>query len=190
MADTEDIIKVSESDRYFAEDVKHHSGVDFNRCLFCRSCGNGCPFDQAMDYHPYAVLRLIQYGLREKALGCSTIWVCVSCHTCSSQCPMSIDIPAVMHALCSMALEEHVAPDAPDILDFHLEALRSIEKHGRAHKLGIMFRHKLITGQWFKDFDLGLRMLAKRKLDLLPSRVQAMEEIIRLFTPDWKAYLP
>ncbi|MBI4643381.1 MAG: 4Fe-4S dicluster domain-containing protein [Deltaproteobacteria bacterium] len=183
---TSEVVIISEVDRYFAREVNRRSHTDLNRCYQCRSCGNGCPFVESMDYPPYGVIRLVQYGLRQKALECATIWICVSCHTCSSQCPNAIDIAAIMDTLRSLALEERAAIAAPDILAFHLEVLRSIERYGRTHKLGIMLRHKLLTGQWFKDVDVGLRMLSRRKLDLMPSRVKAVNEINRLFLPYWR----
>jgi heterodisulfide reductase subunit C2 len=170
-----------------AAEVTERSGTDLNRCYQCRSCGNGCPFVQAMDYTPNQVLRLVQFGLRQEVLTCKTIWVCVGCHTCSSQCPMSIDIAAVMDTLRLMAVEEGVVIGKPNIIDFHEEVLRSLEKYGRAHKLGIMLGYKRQTGHWLKDLDLGLKMLAKRKLDLIPSRVRDVnKEIADLFTCYWR----
>jgi heterodisulfide reductase subunit C len=183
-------IDVSVLDRDFAEEVERRSHAGLRRCFFCRTCGNGCPFVEAMDIPPYGVMRLVHYGLREEALCANTIWVCVNCHTCSSQCPMAIDIAAMMNALCQMALEERVPAPTQDILDFHLEVVRSIERHGRTHKLGIMLRLKLLTGSWFKDVDIGLKMLAKRKLDLRPSQVKALKEINRLFLPYWRVVKP
>lgn len=177
-------------DRDFASEVERRSHAGLKRCYFCQTCGNGCPFVEAMDLPPYGVMRLVHYGLREEALRTNTIWICVNCHTCSSQCPMAIDIAAMMNALCHMALEEGVPVPAQDILRFHLEVVRSIERHGRAHKLGIMLRFKLLTGEWFKDVDIGMKMLARRKLDLRPSRVKALKEINRLFLPYWKVVKP
>jgi heterodisulfide reductase subunit C len=174
-------------DRLFTAEVCRRSGTPVQRCYQCRSCGNGCPFVEAMDYPPYAVLRLVQYGLRQPALECGAIWICAGCHTCSGQCPNGLDIAAVMNTLRHLALEERAAVAAPDILQFHLEVVRSIERHGRVHKLGVMLRHKLLTGHWFTDVDVGLKMLAKRKLDLRPSRVKNLEEIARLFRPFWRA---
>jgi heterodisulfide reductase subunit C len=179
-------VSVSELDRHLASEVNRRSHTDLNSCYQCRACGNGCPFVESMDYPPYGVIRLVQYGMRQKALECATIWVCVSCHTCSSQCPNNIDIAAIMDTLRSLALEERATIATPDILAFHLEVLRSIERYGRTHKLGIMLRHKLLTGQWFKDVDVGLKMLAKRKLDFMPSRIKAVKEINRLFLPYWR----
>ena len=76
-----------------AAEVNERSGTDLNRCYQCRSCSNGCPFVKAMDYTPNQVLRLLQFGMRGEVLACKTIWVCVGCHTCSSQCPMASILP-------------------------------------------------------------------------------------------------
>ncbi len=172
--------------RTLAAEVMERSETNLNSCYHCGACANGCPFVRAMDYRPNQILRLVQYGLREAALGCKTIWFCVGCHACSSQCPMNINIASVMEVLRLLAVEEGVAIAQPDILDFHEEVLRSLERYGRAHKLGIMWRYKVQTRRWLKDLDVGLKMLAKRKLDLRPSRVKAIEEINHLFKCYWR----
>ncbi len=174
-------IMPGERNRVLLAEVKKRSGTDFNRCFQCRACGNGCPFVQAMDYPPNAVLRLLQYGLDREVLECKTIWVCAGCHTCSSQCPMAIDLAGVMDILRLIAVERGAAIAKPNILDFHEEVLSSLKRYGRAHKLGIMWHYKLKTRNWFSDMDTGLKMLVKRKLELLPSRVKAIEEITDLF---------
>jgi heterodisulfide reductase subunit C len=134
-----------------------------------------------MDYHPHAVFRLVQLGLRKEALESSTIRICVSCNTCSIQCFVAIDIPAIMDALRHMAVEEVVKIAQPEILKFHEEVLDSIKRYGRTHKLEIMMRYKVRMRQWFQDMDLGLKMLSRRKLDLTPSRIHRHEEVSRLF---------
>jgi len=173
-------------ERFLAEEIKERSGEEVHRCYHCGSCANGCPFVQAMDFPPNAVLRLVQYGMRQEALGCRSIWICVGCHTCSSQCPMAIDLAAIMGSLRYLALEAGVPAGEPAILGFHREVLRSIERYGRTHKLGIMLRHKLLTRRWFSDVDVGLRMLGKRKLDLRATRIQAIGEITPFFKPFWE----
>jgi heterodisulfide reductase subunit C len=134
-----------------------------------------------MDYQPHVVFRLVQLGLRKEALESSTIWICVSCNTCSIQCPAAIDIPAIMDALRHMAVEEGVKIAQPEIVKFHEEVLGSIKKYGRTHKLEIMMRYKVRMRQWFQDMDLGLKMLSRRKLDLKPSKINRPEEVSRLF---------
>ena len=134
-----------------------------------------------MDYKPNGVMRLIQLGLKTEALTCTTIWICVGCHTCSIQCPMSIDIAAVMDALREKALAEQAEILEPDILNFHREVLNTVQRYGRTHKLEIMLRYKLRKRDWFSDLDVGLKMLAKRKLDLTPSRVNQIADVRKLF---------
>jgi len=185
-ADTAETAVPAEISRSLASEVMERSGTNLYRCYHCGSCANGCPFIQAMDYPPHMVLRLLQYGMREEALGCKTIWICVGCHTCSSQCPMAINMAGIMEVLRHMAVAEGVAIAKPDIFDFHEEVLRSLERYGRAHKLGIMWRYKVQTRRWLSDMDLGIKMLAKRKLDLRPSRVRALEEISQLFKCYWR----
>jgi heterodisulfide reductase subunit C len=179
-------IEFDEQDLFLAQDIERLSGTNLSRCYHCRTCGNGCPFIRAMDYPPNGIIRLVQYGLRQQALESHTIWICVGCHTCSVQCPMDIDIAAVMATLRRLALEEGAMIAEPNILDFHREVLHSIKRYGRAHKLEIMLRYKSRIRQWFTDLDVGLRMLAKHKMDLRASRVQAIKEITRLFIPHWR----
>jgi heterodisulfide reductase subunit C len=156
-------------------------GEDFHRCFHCRCCGSGCPFIEAMDRPPNAVIRLLQFGLLQEALGSNTIWVCVACNTCAMECPMAIDIAALMDKLRHLALQKGVAVAEPDVLKFHRTVLDSIARYGRAHKLEIMMRYKLTTRHWLQDLQVGLKMLAKRKLDLLPSRVRRIDEIKALY---------
>ena len=134
-----------------------------------------------MDYPPNSIIRLAQLGFRKEALENSGIWICVGCNTCSVQCPNAIDISAVNDALRQMALEEGAEAAEPHILAFHKEVLSSIKRYGRTHKLEIMMRYKLKKRDWFSDVLVGMKMLVKRKLDLLPSTVKAVGEIRRFF---------
>lgn len=165
----------------FSDEVRSYGGENLNRCLHCRTCAGGCPFSEDMDFPPHGVFRLVQLNMRQTALECRTIWICVGCHTCSVQCPEAIDIAASMDALRQIALAKNMKIAEPRVLDFHREVLNSIRQYGRTHKLEIMLRYKARTGEWFSDMDIGLKMLAKRKLDILPSKVNAIGEIRRMF---------
>ena len=67
------------------------------------------------------------------------------------------------------------------ILNFHKEVLNSIERYGRTHKFEIMLRYKMRKHDWFSDMAVGVKMFAKRKLELLPSRSRDMKAIKGLF---------
>jgi hypothetical protein len=86
-----------------------------------------------------------------------------------------------MDALRQMAIEQGVKVSQPHILNFHKEVINSIRRHGRTHKLEIMMRYKLSRKDWFADMDVGLKMLQKRKLDLMPSKIDRISEIRKLY---------
>ena len=176
-----DIVNLNQTDAGFAADVIRRSGIDINKCWHCQTCAGGCPFVRAMDYPPNRVIRMVQLGLRKETLESSGIWICVGCNTCSIQCPNCIDIPAVNDALRQFAIQEGVGIAEPNILHFHEAVLQSIQRHGRTHKLEVMMRYKLKKRDWFSDMALGMKMFAKRKLELLPSRSKNIAEIRKLF---------
>ena len=176
-----EIVKLNQTDSAFAAEVIRRSGVDINKCWHCQTCAGGCPFVRAMDYPPNRVIRLVQLGLRREALESSGIWICVGCNTCSIQCPNCIDIPAVNDALRQIAMAEGAVIAEPNILHFHQAVLQTIQRHGRTHKLEVMMRYKMKKHDWFSDMSLGVKMFAKRKLELLPSKSKNIGEIKRLF---------
>lgn len=164
-----------------AAEIGRRSGVNTGMCWHCKCCSGGCPFSDAMDYHPNQVIRMVQLGMKKEVLSCSAIWLCVGCHTCSMECPTAIDMASVMDALRQMAIDEGYAVAEPDILNFHKEVIHSIYRYGRTHKLEIMLRYKLTTRRWLSDMDVGLRMLSRRKLDLRPSKVHHIAAVRRMF---------
>ncbi len=166
----------------FAKEIEEKAGVVFNMCFHCQSCSGGCPFSEEMDYLPNKIIRLVQLGQKKEVLESSAIWVCVGCNTCCIQCPNAIDMPSLMDTLRCMAVEENYSIAEPDIHNFHKEVLNSINRYGRTHKLEIMFKYKLKKMDLFSDIGIGTKMLAKRKLEFLPSKVKNISEIRGLFT--------
>jgi len=58
-----------------------------------------------MEYGPDRILRLIQFGQRERLLSSRDPWRCLGCEMCGAFCPNEIDIGEVMIALKEMAEE-------------------------------------------------------------------------------------
>lgn len=165
----------------FIKIVQHLSRQTIGNCFHCWCCGGGCPFAEHMDLLPNQVLRLVQFGRQQEALSCNTIWICVGCHTCSSQCPNSIDIAAVMDALRQLAIREGIIPDNQEIYLFHKYIYASIQQHGRLNKLEALARYKLGTGRLFSDLQVGYRMVTRGKLELLPQNIKGRSELARIF---------
>ena len=169
-------------DTTFATEIKERSGVNFDRCYQCLTCTLGCPFCFAMDFTPNQVLRMVQLGLKDKVLQSSAIWFCASCQACATRCPHEVDIPRVMDVLRQMALEAGIQNREISIPLLHRTFLQSIEQRGRQYELGTLLRLKLKTRDFFSDLGLGLKMLVKGKLALLPpKKTEGMEQIRAIF---------
>ncbi len=173
---------VVEPKRGLAEQIKAEYGEDVYRCYQCQKCSAGCPMTFAMDYPPSQIMRMIQLGQEDELLASKTIWVCVSCNTCSIRCPNDIDIALVMDSLRQRALRKGRHPAKKNVALFHKYFLNNVKKRGRTFEGELLARYQLKTGQAFQNAGLGLRMFLKGRLGLLPESVsnkKAFREIYR-----------
>jgi heterodisulfide reductase subunit C2 len=160
--------------------VRERSAVAVEKCYQCGKCSAGCPVASFMDLTPRQIMRAIQLGQQDLALRSSTIWLCASCHTCSTRCPMEIDVAAVMDALRAIALAERAPVAEKSVLLAHRLFLESIKRLGRVYEVGVVAGMNIGTVQPMANMDLGLPMFARGKLSIVPARAGA-ESIRRLF---------
>ncbi len=152
-----------------AEVIKETSGLDINVCYQCKKCTSGCPVAYAMDYTPTQLIHAIRLGLRDLVLTSATIWLCASCETCTTRCPQELDLVKVMDTLRIMAIQAGIKPKVSEVAAFYRIGLNNIRFFGRMYELGLIGMLKLSTGQFTKDIGLGIKMVKKGKLKLLPS---------------------
>jgi heterodisulfide reductase subunit C len=169
-------------DPSFSDLVIQESGENLLACYQCQKCSAGCPVAYAMDVLPNQIIRMVQFGLRERVLGSNTIWVCASCYTCSVRCPNDIDIAKIMDTLRHIALGSGIKPAERDIPIFHSIFLDSIKSKGRIHELGLIWQYKSKTRDFMKDAALGWRMFRKGKIKLFPSKFGGGREIKGIFS--------
>ena len=165
----------------FLREVERRSGTPVGACFQCHKCSTGCPIGPEMDLLSSQVMRLIHLGAADEVLKSRGIWLCASCEACTTRCPMVIDIAGVMDTLRMMAVERQV--DIPDSRGetFHRSFLQSVRRHGRVFEVGMLAAYKIRTRDFFSDMDKGPKMLAKKKLSLLPSRSGAAKEVKEVF---------
>ena len=173
---------VLEPSRGLAEQINTEHGEDVYRCYQCLKCSAGCPMTFAMDYPPSQIMRMIQLGQEEELLASKTIWVCLTCNTCSIRCPNDIDIALVIDSLRERAFQKGIRPAKENVALFHRYFLENVKKRGRTFEGELLARYQLKTGQAFENAGLGLRMFLKGRMGLLPESVankKAFREIYR-----------
>lgn len=162
--------------------------VEVQSCFQCGRCSSGCPVADYFDLQPMEVVRLAGYGMEERLLESKTIWLCASCDTCATRCPNAIDITGLMDILRELALRKGVEIAVPNVPAFHLCFLDSVRRWGRTYELGMIGAYKLRSKDFLTDMKLGISMMKKGKLSLLPHSIEGKPEIKDIFSGKGKEY--
>lgn len=167
------------------QEIRQQTGVNILACYQCGKCSAGCPLAGEMDFAPSLLMRMVQVNkpeTDEKVLGAYSMWVCLTCNTCSSRCPMEIDIPRVMDHLREKSFRlGKTNKKARPIIDFHKAFLKSIEVNGRLHELGLIVYYKMLTFRLMQDVMLAPGMLLRGKLHLLPERIRQRKQLAGIY---------
>jgi heterodisulfide reductase subunit C len=152
-------------------------------CYQCGTCSGACPVNAAggMDYTPRAIMRMIQAGLEDEVLSSQTIWTCASCYACVVRCPRDIEITDVMTQLRNMAIQKGYKARKGKVYN---EGFMSIVRfHGRMWEPRLVVQYNLLTNplNFVGLAPVGIKMLIKRKLRLLPDHPQGRPEIRGIF---------
>jgi heterodisulfide reductase subunit C len=156
-------------DPSFAKEILGRSGEDVFVCYQCRKCASGCPNRMFMDSTPTELMRYVQLGMVDEAMKGNTIWYCLSCHTCSTRCPQEIDIAHVVDMVRILALEKKMKVNVNNARTFSRLWMRMLKYMGRVYEVGLSGLLNLLAGNPFRDMRLGIQMLKKGKLRLMPS---------------------
>lgn len=174
------MIPMAGTDRAVIEKIENEAQTNIKLCYQCGKCSAGCPVAFAMDYPPRQIIRLLQLGLAQEALQADSIWICASCDVCSARCPRNVDIASLMDALRREALATGKITDRR-VAAFNEGFLGGVKNFGRSYEAGILLYHNLKTGQLFKDLELGLPMMQRGKVGMLPHTIKGRDEIKRIF---------
>ena len=172
-----------------ASSITIDSDLNVPACYQCRRCTNGCPVTFAMDIYPDRVIRLVNLGQMDRVLSCDTIWICSACETCTTRCPNDVDIAGVMDHLKETAIERGIKIPQPRTHAFHDAFLKDIEKRGRVFEGGLMQSYLIRSGDLFRkiqggtigeDISMGLKLLLKGRMPLLPHGIKGKKDVKRL----------
>jgi heterodisulfide reductase subunit C len=178
-------------DSGFAKEVASASHVDFHVCYQCQKCTNGCPVTFAMDYGPHEIIRMIQLGLADEIRRANTVWVCASCETCFTRCPQQIDIPKLMDHIKQRIVGQGDKPAEGVVAAFHEAFLDNIKRFGRINETALMAAFQLKSAKAGKGLDpkeairnmkLGLAMLKRGRLGLVPKKTGGKQAVRKLFS--------
>ena len=150
-------------------------------CLQCKKCTNGCPVTTLVNVHPSEIIRKLQLNIGDSILNSDLVWMCASCETCFSRCPMHIDMASVMDALRIISVRKNAANQKGNVPLFNRLFLKTVSMFGRTYDLGMIAAYKIGTSNYFKDMEKFPMMLQKGKLALFPSLKADKKYVKRIF---------
>jgi heterodisulfide reductase subunit C len=138
---------------------------------------------------PTKIVRFLQLGDLDRALRSDSIWHCVSCQTCSTRCPKSVDCAGVMDVLRQAAFERGLAsPAQRRTITFQKAFLDNIRRNGRLNEIeligafkGEVFLRDRGVGFLFQDAGLASQLQKRRKLHLRGEKVRDRGVVGRIF---------
>jgi len=161
-----------------ATEIEAATGINPAACYQCGKCSAGCPMASESDLRPHQVMRRVTYGSREKALRDESIWLCLTCETCSTRCPNGCDPAGVIDALREISIESGMATMPRAMRAFHKTFLRA---NGRLHEVGLVVGYKLRSGALMNDVTNTPGLLSRGKLGIMPDKIKGVAEVKRLF---------
>lgn len=174
-------------DPHFAQDIIARSGQNIQRCYQCLKCFVGCTMAEYMEKKPNGILRLIQYGERQKVLSHKDIWYCVSCKKCGVRCPNDIDMGIVFDTLREMSMEAGLAYESEiKIPVIHEEFVRSIAMFGRLHEAIFFVMYMARSLDLFSNLPSGLKLFMRNKLPIFPTQIREITDFRDMFNANYR----
>lgn len=116
--------------------------ADFNNCLTCGMCTAGCPYTDLIEGHdPRKFIRKVALGLTDELKKDPYIWICNMCERCTIECPMKVNIAALVRAI-----RGNIREDSPGFLQKVVDdTLRS------GNQMDVSQEEFMETLEWIQD---------------------------------------
>jgi len=153
-------------------------------CIQCATCSATCPAVDYMDHTPRELIGMINAGLKDEVLASNTFWTCAACYACSDRCPKEIQPADMMYVLRRYSLwknryqKDLVGPE------FSRRFVRTILKTGKSYEPGYAPAFILEGGfqGLLRDVQMGLKLLSKGRLPLIPSKIKRVDKFRRMLS--------
>jgi heterodisulfide reductase subunit C2 len=130
-----------------------------------------------MKLPPHDIMRLTIAGDRERLFADDSLWLCLTCETCSARCPNDVDPARVIDALRELAAVEGAGHGPRNVSAFHKSFLAQIRMTGRLSEVGLIMQYKMRSGALLQDVAVVPAMLERGKLPLVPTRIKGHAEV-------------
>ena len=161
--------------------IRTMTGQNVAKCYQCGKCSAGCPMAGETTLRPHDIMRLVHRGQKARLLADESLWLCLTCETCTARCPNGLDPARVVDALRELSMTEAPGRIPKAIAAFHRSFLEEVKRTGRMGEFGLVLRYKLRTGQFMKDVGAVPSMVRRGKLKPLAPSIRGVKGVRRIF---------
>lgn len=151
-------------------------GEKINQCLQCGTCSASCPSSAAMEYGPREIIASLRAGMLDRVLNSRTVWLCVSCYSCTVRCPAAIPFTDVMYELKRLEIDKGLAQDSRGARMAQAFA-ETVDQYGRNVEIKLLSKFFLRTNplKALMQIPLAMRLFFKGRLELFGRKIKGLE---------------
>lgn len=151
-------------------------GERIRECIQCGTCSASCPSSAAMEYGPRKIIAALRAGMLDRVLDSRTVWLCVSCYSCTVRCPAGIPFTDVMYELKRLEVDKGLSKDASGASMAKAFA-ETVDRHGRNHEPELLRRYYLRTSLWkaLAQIPLAIKLLLRGRLEMFPRKIKGLD---------------
>jgi heterodisulfide reductase subunit C len=156
-------------------------GERIKECIQCGTCSASCPSSAAMEYGPREVIAALRAGMLDRVLNSRTVWLCVSCYSCTVRCPAGIPFTDVMYELKRLEVDKGIARDSNGEAMARAFA-ETVDEHGRNVETKLLRKYYLRTNPFkaLAQIPLAMKLFFRGRLELFVRKIKGLDTLHRM----------
>ena len=156
-------------------------GEKIKECIQCGTCSASCPSTAAMQYGPREIIASLRAGMLDRVLNANTVWLCVSCYSCTVRCPAGIPFTDVMYELKRLEVDKGLARDSSGATMAKAFA-ETVDRYGRNAETKLLQKYYLRTNPFraLTQIPLALRLLFRGRLQLRAEKIKGLDGLQKM----------
>src|SRR3990172_12001002 len=156
-------------------------GERIKQCQQCGTCSASCPTASWMDYSPREIIASLRAGMLDRVLNANTVWLCVSCYSCTIRCPAGIPFTDVMYELKRLEVDKGLSRDASGAKMAQAFA-ETVDQYGRNVEIKLLSKYYLRTNplKALLQVPLAMKLFFKGRLELFGRKIKGLKGLHKM----------
>ena len=157
------------------------NGEKIKQCLQCGTCSSSCPSAAAMEYGPREIIAALRAGMLDRVLTSNTVWLCVSCYSCTVRCPAGIPFTDVMYELKRLGVEKGLSKETRATA-MAKAFVDTVDQHGRNVETKLLRKYYLATNplKALAQIPLAIKLFLRGRLEIFPRKIKGLDGLHKM----------